>query len=274
MAITPIPDRSLTAYWDYLQLDKILDAQAPITKAHDEFLFVVIHQAFELWFLLLIRELRETIKCLGAHDVAGGVHYLRRVNTVLRATMGGWEVMDTMTPAAFREFREQLIPASGTQSFQFRELEALAGMTKTRTVQDTKEYYWERTPDAGMTLKFFFEKYGDRLRALEEEVVKTGTLRSTAVRLLLKGTASADLHEAAKNATGDLKTLITEVRAFDEGLLLWRGAHVSTTAHAIQDAPGTVLNDKGNLPTESCVGYLQSTINVQERLLFPEFHQS
>ena len=262
----------MTSYWDYLQLDTILDAQTPITPAHDEPLFIVIHQAFEIWFKLLIRELRATIKHISEHDIAGATHYMHRVNVILETSAHGFTVMDTMTPAAFQEFREALIPASGTQSFQFREMECLAGMPKIRTVDDQHKHYWDDTPDAGMTLKLFYEKYGERLKAVEEEVATHGSLRSTLTKLLLKETGATDLHEAAEKATGPLAELVKTVKAFDSGFIQWRHMHVSTTAHAIHDSPGTVLNEKGGAPSTSCVYYLQHTITVQERLLFPEFH--
>src|SRR5579872_327265 len=130
----------MNSYWDYLQLDSILDAQHPLTDAHDEPLFIVIHQAFELWFKLLIRELRKTIACLAASEVEQATHYLHRVNVILETSAHGFTVMDTMLPEAFREFRDVLVPASGTQSFQYRELELLAGMPKMRTVDDKQKY--------------------------------------------------------------------------------------------------------------------------------------
>lgn len=263
----------MTSYWDYLKLDTILDAQHPITEAHDEPLFIVIHQAFEVWFKLLIRELRATIACLKAGDVENATHYLHRVNVILETSAHGFTVMDTMTPAAFKEFREALIPASGTQSFQFRELELLAGMPKSRTVDDKKKYYWEDTPDAAMTLKLFFEKYGARLKAVEDEAAQ-GTLRSTFMPLVLKATGATGLKEAAAKATGPMAALVREIIAFDTGMILWRDQHVASTRHAIADSPGTVLNERGELPSTSCVDYLKSTITVQERLLFPEFHEA
>ncbi len=264
----------MTSYWDYLKLDTILNAQQPITAAHDEPLFIIIHQVFETWFKLAIAELRTTIACLHNGEIAQATHYLHRVNVIIAASAHGFGVMDTMTPEAFREFREALIPASGTQSFQFRELELLAGMPQVRTVDDRKKYYWEDTPDAAMTLKLFFEKYGERLHAVEREVEANGTLRSTFTRLALKETHATGLKEAAGRATGALAELVREVKAFDMGMLLWRDMHVQTTRHAIADSPGTVLNEQGQLPTTSCVDYLKSTITVQERLLFPEFHES
>jgi len=263
----------MTSYWDYLKLDSILDAQYPITEAGDEPLFIIIHQAFEMWFKLLIRELRRTIKQIGLRDIEGATHYMHRVNVILSTSAHGFDVMDTMTPAAFQEFRDALIPASGTQSFQFRELETLAGMPKARTVDDKKKYYWEDTPDASMTIRLFMEKYGERLKAVEEEVAAGGSLRSTFSRLLLRETGKPSLLEAANSATGPLASLVHEVKAFDHGLIMWRDKHVATTKHAIADSPGTAMNEKGQLPTTSCVEYLQHTITVQQRLLFPEFHE-
>jgi len=64
-----------------------------------------------------------------------------------------------------------------------------------------------------------------------------------------------------------------EVRKFDETFIRWRSIHVQTTAHAVHDSPGTVLNERGELPSTPCVDYLQSTIETHKQLLFPEFHK-
>ncbi len=267
-----MPDTPANSYWEYLALDEILNAQRPLTGAHDEPLFIMIHQTFEVWFKLLIFELRATIAQLRVPDVTKAIHYLHRVTKILALTARGFEIMDTMTPEAFREFRDSLVPASGTQSFQFRELEILAGVRKVRDANGTEKYYWEETPDAGMTLRLFFEKYGERLRDLEKEAALSGTLRSQVSGFLLHATNASTLENAAVMAEGDARMLIDEVKKFDETFILWRGAHVQATAHAIADSPGTVLNEQGQLPTTACVGYLQSTIESHKRLLFPEFH--
>ncbi len=127
-------------YPDYLQLDKILGAQALESEkhgkpAHDEMLFIVIHQAYELWFKQILHEVGSVIGIFEHQrvDDNGGelniaVHRLNRVNTILDVLVKQLGVLDTMTPLDFLDFRDMLRPASGFQSLQFKVLEARLGL--------------------------------------------------------------------------------------------------------------------------------------------------
>ena len=138
-------------YPDYLQLDKILGAQALESDkhgqhAHDEMLFIVIHQAYELWFKQSLFEVQSVIDIFGDHHVDdnGGelsvaVHRLRRVNTILQLLVKQMDVMETMTPLDFLDFRDMLRPASGFQSTQFKVLEAKLGLRMPQ--RHGKQYY-------------------------------------------------------------------------------------------------------------------------------------
>ena len=125
-------------YWDYLGLDKLLALQGGLdgddqALMPDELHFIVVHQAFELWFKLSVRELREARDHLASpkvpeEKVPHVVHHLRRVSEILRLAVDQFRVMETLTPQDFLAFRDKLIPASGFQSFQLRELEILLGL--------------------------------------------------------------------------------------------------------------------------------------------------
>lgn len=127
-------------YPDYLQLEKILGAQALESDkhgrhAHDEMLFIIIHQAYELWFKQILHEVESVIAIFGdGHvDDNGGelsiaVHRLRRVNTILDVLVDQLGILETMTPLDFLDFRDMLRPASGFQSMQFKVLEAKLGL--------------------------------------------------------------------------------------------------------------------------------------------------
>lgn len=127
-------------YPEYLQLDKILNAQEPEsnklgTPAHDEMLFIVIHQAYELWFKQLLHEVGSIIHIFEDQHVDdnGGelniaVHRMHRVNTILDLLVKQLGILDTMTPLDFLDFRDILRPASGFQSLQFKILEARLGL--------------------------------------------------------------------------------------------------------------------------------------------------
>lgn len=127
-------------YPDYLQLDKILGAQAPESDkhgvdAHDEMLFIIIHQAYELWFKQVLHEVGSVIDMFADEHVDdnGGelniaVHRLERVKKILDVLVHQMDVMETMTPLDFLDFRDLLRPASGFQSMQFKILEARLGL--------------------------------------------------------------------------------------------------------------------------------------------------
>ena len=127
-------------YADYLQLDKILSAQDPESLrkgelAHDEMLFIVIHQAYELWFKQLLFEADSVIDIMkgpslndNSPELQTIVHRLARCGTILKVLVHQIDVMETMTPMDFLDFRDMLRPASGFQSWQFKLLEARLGL--------------------------------------------------------------------------------------------------------------------------------------------------
>jgi tryptophan 2,3-dioxygenase len=114
-------------YTSYLALDEVLGAQRPRSDEHDEMLFIVIHQVYELWFKQLLHELRYLQRRLEDGDTARALGTLKRVLTILKTVVAQIDVLETMTPRQFTSFRDRLDAASGFQSAQFRELEALLG---------------------------------------------------------------------------------------------------------------------------------------------------
>jgi len=138
-------------YHDYLQLDKILNSQMPESDkqgmtAHDEMLFIIIHQAYELWFKQLHHEIDSVLEIMdrpslndNSPDLEMIVHRLRRCVSILRLLVNQIEIMETMTPMDFLDFRDMLRPASGFQSWQFKEIEAKLGLKFEH--RHGKEYY-------------------------------------------------------------------------------------------------------------------------------------
>src|SRR4029079_17989622 len=138
-------------YHDYLQLDNILNAQFPESDkrqltAHDEMLFIIIHQAYELWFKQLHHEVDSVITIMGRPSLNDNspelqmvVHRLSRCVTILRVLVHQIDIMETMTPMDFLDFRDMLRPASGFQSWQFKKLEAKLGLKFEN--RHGKEYY-------------------------------------------------------------------------------------------------------------------------------------
>jgi tryptophan 2,3-dioxygenase len=128
-------------YSDYLELDKIIDAQHPISfdegkkPAHDEMLFIIIHQAYELWFKQILFEVNSVTTIMGkasmddnSAELQTVVHRLQRVATILKVLVQQIDIIETMTPLDFLDFRDMLRPASGFQSYQFKIIEARLGL--------------------------------------------------------------------------------------------------------------------------------------------------
>ena len=128
-------------YGEYLQLDKIIEAQTPVSfkdgnePAHDEMLFIIIHQAYELWFKQILFEIDSVASIMAkkfmdenSTDLQTVVHRLQRVTTILKVLVQQIDILETMTPMDFLDFRDMLRPASGFQSWQFKIIEAKLGL--------------------------------------------------------------------------------------------------------------------------------------------------
>ncbi len=119
--------RNRLGYAQYLQLDAVLSAQRPRTDAHDELLFIIQHQATELWIKLVLHELHTASELIDADDLGPAFKSFARVERVMQGLISSWDVLSTMTPADYTAFRAALDTSSGFQSFQFRELEFVLG---------------------------------------------------------------------------------------------------------------------------------------------------
>lgn len=115
------------SYGDYLALDKVLSAQAPLSQAHDEMLFIIQHQTSELWMKLAIHELRSAIAAIHDDRLQPAFKMLTRVARIFEQLTNAWDVLRTMTPSEYSEFRDDLGQSSGFQSWQYRAIEFLAG---------------------------------------------------------------------------------------------------------------------------------------------------
>lgn len=116
-----------TRYDDYLQLDKVLQAQNPLSSEHDEMLFIIIHQASELWLKQASFELTAAIKNVRDSDFRHAFKVISRVKQILNQLVQSWNILSTLTPVDYHKFRDRLQSASGFQSFGYRKLEFLLG---------------------------------------------------------------------------------------------------------------------------------------------------
>lgn len=114
-------------YTDYLQLDRILSSQKGKSNHHDETLFIIIHQVSELWLKLMIHELEAAIKAIQTHQMQTAFKMLARVTKIQTQIIQAWDVLSTLTPAEYLEFRDTLGKASGFQSYQYRLFEYALG---------------------------------------------------------------------------------------------------------------------------------------------------
>ncbi|HEY2782741.1 MAG TPA: tryptophan 2,3-dioxygenase family protein, partial [Steroidobacteraceae bacterium] len=108
------------SYSQYLNLDKLLDAQHPLSYQHDEMLFIIIHQATELWMKLALHELRAATAQLRADNLAPAFKGMARVSRIQAQLIQSWDVLSTLTPADYLSFRDSLGRSSGFQSHQYR----------------------------------------------------------------------------------------------------------------------------------------------------------
>src|SRR5689334_8299258 len=121
--------RSRLDYAGYLHLERLLDAQEPLSNPehHDELLFIIQHQTSELWMKLAIHEIRSAARAIHGDQLQPAFKMLSRVARIFERLNNAWDVLRTMTPSEYTEFRDQLGQSSGFQSYQYRAIEFLAG---------------------------------------------------------------------------------------------------------------------------------------------------
>jgi len=244
-------DKSLT-YTSYLALEEILGAQRPKSDEHDEILFIVVHQVYELWFKQLIHELRYLQRMLEDGNDARAFSTFKRLLTILKLVVQQLDVIETMTPVQFLSFRERLESSSGFQSGQFRELEAILG----RRDPGVLTAYHETSPDYEK-VKAALERpsvYDSFLRYLAGKGydVPAAALERDVTRPVeeSKGVQAALLR--AYRDDGEPAQVAERLVDFDEGFMEWRYHHVKMVERTIGTRQGT-----GGYGAE----YLRSTLH-------------
>ncbi|HIB66158.1 MAG TPA: hypothetical protein EYO33_13845, partial [Phycisphaerales bacterium] len=142
MENTPTVPRTETGltYGEYLKVPELLSLQQPQSEPvhHDEMLFIIIHQAYELWFKQILHEMESTRESMRKGKILRASHTMKRVHAIMELLVKQIHILETMTPAEFLQFRDKLNPASGFQSLQFREVEFLAGLKNERYINAFK----------------------------------------------------------------------------------------------------------------------------------------
>lgn len=228
------PDQ--THYCSYLKLEELLRLQpgAEAARHPDEHLFVVTHQAHELWFSQLIWDLRRMIEALDADDVGLTTWLARRCTQIAALLTPIMRVLESMNPADFYAFRAHLAPASGGESAQWHEVELLAG-ARDEVFRRMLEAELSGDANAGTQTRL----WTDRLGELWEGPSVAKSLRALFQR---RGLGAADVYRAAPEANphADLMLLGEALLDFDEEVRLWRFVHARTAERAIgPDLEGT-----------------------------------
>jgi tryptophan 2,3-dioxygenase len=251
----------MPSYGDYLKVDDLLALQAPLSEGpeHDEMLFIVIHQVYELWFKQILHEVDHLSGLLERNDGDHARATLKRILTILKVMVAQIDILETMTPLEFLSFRDRLESGSGFQSFQFRELEFALGWKHPKAV--------ERYPA------------GSEARRRLEHRLKSPSLWDFFLRHLAANGVSIPRAELERDVTERVSSspqvreaLISVYRTqpalaelcerlvdLDEGIMEWRYRHVKMVQRTI----GTRRGTGGSAGAD----YLLTTLNQP---LFPD----
>jgi tryptophan 2,3-dioxygenase len=208
------------SYGTYLKVRELLELQNTLSREHDELLFIVAHQVYELWFKVVLFELEAARNRIDSDDIFFARHDLQRVHVIEKLLVEQIEVLETMSPQDFLAFRTQLAPASGFQSVQFREIEFLSGL---------------KEPKYLARLEATVEEMARLRRRLDEPSL------DDAFHHLLQRRGSPSLLEVFRNREhhGDLFDLCEALIDHDEAFAHWRARHVLMVERQIGGKTGT-----------------------------------
>jgi tryptophan 2,3-dioxygenase len=220
-------------YGQYLCLEQLLDCQRPATDEHDEMLFVVIHQVYELWFRQILHEMALLQTRLEEGDSSGALRTARRIAKILKTIVGQLDVLETMTPKQFASFRPELGSASGFQSNQFREIEACLGR------RDFAEPTGDPRLDTALHRRSVFDSLLRLLRASGWEVPPETIERDPHLPWAGDETIQALLVEVYADDTAPAAEVCEALVDIDEGIQEWRYRHVKMVERIIGTKKGT-----------------------------------
>lgn len=264
-------DNKAITYISYLKVDELLELQQPESDGeHDEMLFIVIHQTYELWFKQMLHEIAELQKVLVKGETHRALAILGRVRTIMKTCVGQLDILETMTPLQFNTFRGRLQSSSGFQSAQFREFEAVLGR------RDQAGAGADKHSGMGMAEHLIA---GSPARARVEDAMSRPSLWDSALAYLAGRdhliptdvlnrdvTVGYEAHEGVQDVLlaihgedHDAAAICERLVDLDEGLQEWRYRHVKMVERTI----GHKMGSGGS----AGVGYLASTLF---RPVFPD----
>ncbi len=224
------PSADKVTYESYLRVPELLALQEPLAKpkSHDEMLFIISHQVFELWFRLMLHELDHVAVMLDEDNVRETERLLRRLTSTVRLFIPKLSVLETMLPSDFSQFRDNLKPASGFQSKQFREVEFICGERDPRyLVMFDDNPTAKRQLEARLGEPSLWDRFVGLLERQGLEVGDRSAQEDTVVQIY----SNPDHHE--------LKILCEAMIEYDEMFSLWREHHVRMAQRMIGHKPGT-----------------------------------
>ncbi len=250
------------SYGDYLGLDLVLNAQKPLSPAHDEMLFIVQHQTSELWMKLALHELSAATRCVAEDRLPEAFKMLARVSRIFEQLVHAWDVLSTMTPTEYSAIRPYLGPSSGFQSHQYRQIEFMLGNKNAAMLRPHAHH-----PQRLAAVQAAFESpslYDEALRlmarrgiALPSDVLERDWTQPYVANEAVKAGWLQVYREPTKH--WDLYQMAEEFVDLEDAFRLWRFRHVTTVERVIGFKRGT--------GGTSGVGYLRKMLDV---VLFPE----
>src|SRR3954470_2751148 len=238
-------------YADYLKLDRLLNAQEPLSDLHDEMLFIIIHQTKELWMKEMLHELVLAIDLVGADRFAEAYKAMARIGRIQAVMTLSWDVLSTLTPVDYMKFRHVLGPSSGFQSAQFREIEYRLGLKDPAFLEHYDEGTMERA-------RLHVALEDPSLREAATDALKRAGFDIGDGSLEARAAAWLEVYRDAERWF-ELYELGEKLVDIDDALAMWRHKHVLTVERIIGDKRGT-----GGSPGAS---YLRSTL---DKRVFPE----
>jgi tryptophan 2,3-dioxygenase len=233
---------SSLSYGEYLHLEKLLTAQQPLSREHNEMLFIIVHQVSELWMRLMLHELTAALACVGRDDLDPALKMLARVSRTQTQLLAVWDVLSTMTPFEYSAFRDALGRSSGFQSLQYRKLEFLFGNKNAEMVavhrRDSAAYEELRRVLAAPSF------YDEVLRLLSRrgyDIPQSYLTRDFSEPYVASKAVAAAWLAVYHNAEHgwDLYELAERMVDLDHNFQLWRFHHLKTVERIIGYKAGT-----------------------------------
>jgi len=251
----------MPSYAEYLKVNELLALQRPLSEGpeHDEMLFIVIHQVYELWFKEILHELDHLQELLSRDDGAHARGTLKRILTILKVMVAQLDILETMTPLEFLSFRDRLESGSGFQSYQFRELEFALGWKDPKALERYQagsevRRRLERRLQSGS----LWDSFLHHLASSGVPVPRTDLERDVTRRVESSPALREALIAVYRNQPA-LAELCERLMDLDEGLMEWRYRHVKMVQRTI----GTRRGTGGSAGAD----YLLATLNQP---LFPD----